>query len=96
MRLEDSNDATLSIVADVVNAFWREFERDEESGRSSVTQGPVEVGGVVDQEVFADQHLDLVVRQPLHEGAQTAASRTPEIKIKYYNLQFVYLEKAVV
>jgi hypothetical protein len=80
---QDCDDPTFAIVANVVNAFGREFERDEKSGRSSVTQGPIEVGGVVDQEVFSDQHLDFIVRQPFHESAETAASRTPKIVQKY-------------
>ena len=78
VRLQDVDDATLAIVADVVDAFRRDLERDEHGGRSPVTQGPVEAGGVVDEDVVADQGLQFFSRKPLDECSKTATSRTPK------------------
>ena len=85
VRLQDVDDATLAIVADVIDALGRDLERDEQGGRSTVTQGPVKAGGVVDEDVLADQGLQFVSRQPLDERTKTAASRTPS-KIKMSRL----------
>jgi len=78
VRLEDVDDATLSVVADVVDAFRSDLERDEEGGRASVTEGPVEPGGVVDKDVVADQGLQFVSRKPLDECTEAATCGAPE------------------
>jgi hypothetical protein len=46
----------------------------------AVAQRPVESGRVVGEDVIGDQGLQLVVGQPLHEGAKAATRSAPEMQ----------------